>query len=331
MNERNNEFLPYKVGGLLYTPAINDSIADKILNNAYSCFTSAALCLEDSIMDSALEQAENTLIETLKRIRNGAADVKGLPLLFVRVRSPQHLMQVSKKLREVSDILTGYILPKFDMSNGEEYLSVMNELNEDSDHIIYAMPILESAAIADKTTRTGVLSEIKSLLMKNKKYILNVRVGGNDFCNLYGLRRSSSQTIYDVGVVRDILIDIVNMFAEDFVVSGPVWEYFGADENEPWAKGLRNELELDRINGFAGKTAVHPSQLPLIYDSLKVSAEDYRDAISILGWNNESFGVSKSEDGSRMNEVKCHEKWAKRVKILGDIYGIKEDENEKLL
>lgn len=318
MTEINNEYLPYKVGGLLYTPAVNDTIADKILNDSYECLTSVALCLEDAIMESALETAEETLMRTLERIH----EKPDLPLVFVRVRNPEHLKRVSRKLAVYADILTGYILPKFDMTNAAEYLNAVREAEKICGKRMYAMPILESVAIADKNTRIAQLTAIRELLLEAGEYILNVRVGGNDFCNLYGLRRSSFQSIYDVGVVRDILTDIVNIFAKDFVVSGPVWEYFGSDCDEQWAVGLRKELELDRINGFIGKTAVHPSQLPLIYESLKVTAEDFNDAESILGWKDESFGVGKSGDGSRMNEVKCHGKWARRVEILGEVYGI---------
>lgn len=327
MTEINNEYLKYKVGGLLYTPAVNETFADKILNGTYNYLTSVAICLEDAIMESALEQAEEALMRTLEKLYGKS----GLPLIFVRVRNPHHLERLSRKLNKYSDIITGYIMPKFDMSNGEDYLAVINEINRNSSHRIYAMPILESASIADKITRMKELTYIKELLLGSSEYILNVRVGGNDFCNLYGLRRSSSQTIYDVGVVRDILADIVNVFARDFVVSGAVWEYFGTDYGKQWANGLKQELELDRINGFVGKTAVHPSQLPLIFESLKVSAEDYNDALSVLSWKDECFGVEKSGDGSRMNEVKCHMKWAKQVKILGEVYGIKEEAHEKFV
>ena len=158
-----------------------------------------------------------------------------------------------------------------------------------------------------------------------QEYILNVRVGGNDFSNLYGLRRGANQNIYQIGVIRDILIDIINVFAADYVVSGPVWEYFGTGLSEPWATGLQAELSLDCLNGFIGKTSIHPSQLPLIYESMKVKKSDYEDALSILGWDPSKLGVEKSSDGSRMNEVKCHGKWALRIATLGDIYGIREE------
>lgn len=327
MTDINNEYLPYMLGGLLYTPAVNSSIADKILNDSYECLASVAFCLEDAILESALEKAEKTLIETLDKIQHKDK----LPLLFVRVRNPEHLKKMNEILVSYSDIITGYILPKFDMNNGADYINVITKINQNRSKPFYAMPILESSAIADKTTRISQLNAIKELLLASSKYILNVRVGGNDFCNLYGLRRSSYQTIYDVGVVRDILIDIINIFAKDFVVSGPVWEYFENNSDEQWAIGLKNELELDRINGFVGKTAVHPSQLPFIFESLKVTSEDYNDAESILSWNHKKYGVEKSDDCSRMNEVNCHRKWAERIKILGNIYGIKEKKNDKLL
>ncbi len=319
------EMLPYQVGGLLYTPAVNESIADKILTGEYSCLTSAAICLEDAIMEGAVEEAEEAVVRTFRKLYEQAEDRAHLPLLFVRVRNPEHLERVCRKLAPYSEIQTGYILPKFDTSNARDYLRAMELARFRAGRMLYAMPILESRRIADCSTRMQELTALRSMLLEEKQSILNVRVGGNDFCQLYGIRRSSRQTIYDAGVVRDILIDIVNIFAPDFVVSAPVWEYFGTDSGEAWAQGLKRELTLDRINGFIGKTAVHPTQLPVIYDSLRVSADDYQDALSILDWQDDSYGVSKSLNGSRMNEVKCHERWAAKIKILGDIYGIKED------
>ena len=223
------------------------------------------------------------------------------------------------------EILTGYILPKFDLSNASKYLRLIKKFNQNRPKKLYIMPILESKMIAYKSTRLNILTAVKEIINEMREYVLNVRVGGNDFSNIYGLRRSSEQTIYDIGVIRDILVDIINIFASDYVVSGAVWEYFGNNSGDKWAEGLKRELTLDRLNGFIGKTAIHPSQLPIIYESMKVSQSDYNDAVQILNWTSDSFGVCKSENSSRMNEVKCHSKWAKRIKILGDIYGIKED------
>lgn len=317
----NNKLLPYMVGGLLYTPAINSGIAEKIEKQAYPCLTSMAFCLEDSIRDEALEQAEKELKKTFSELKNISAD---LPLLFVRVRTPQHLVHIHAMLGDDADILTGYILPKFDLLNADEYIRTVSRINDGRSRPVYIMPILESRMIANIRDRADTLLKIRAYLSKIHDYVLNVRVGGNDFSNLYGVRRAVDQNIYQIGMIRDILVDIINVFSADFVVSGPVWEYFG---NEPgaWSEGLCRETELDILNGFIGKTAVHPTQLPYIYNQLKVRKNDYDDAARILNWGKADYGVEKSADGSRMNEVKCHIKWAERIISLGKIYGVREE------
>lgn len=319
-----NKNIQYRVGGLLYSPAINLSLADKIANKAFPNLTAMAFCLEDSIQDEALEQAEATLKETLFALMEKHIDVENLPLLFVRIRTPEHMRKVHMMLRESESIIAGYILPKFDMSNAQEYKEIVLSINSCAEKPIYIMPILESKPIADVYTRHNTLLNLKMILDSMKEYVLNVRVGGNDFSNLYGVRRSCEQTIYDIGVIRDILVDILSVFSKEYVVSGPVWEYFGSDANDAWAQGLSKELKLDRANGFIGKTAIHPSQLPIIFDSLKVRRADYDDARRILEWKSTRYAVEKSSDGTRMNEVKCHGKWAEKIVILGEIYGIKE-------
>ena len=315
------ELLAYRVGPLLYVPANHSGIAEKVRARAYPCLTSIAFCLEDAIRDEALEASEDVLKQTLSALQN----VPEAPLLFVRVRSPEHLAHIHRKLGAENTLLTGYILPKFDASNGEAYACLVEMLNHDRRQPLYVMPILESKLLAEIQSRTAALLAVQEILGSIRQYVLNIRVGGNDFTNLYGLRRSVSQNIYQIGVVRDILMDILNVFAPDYVVSGPVWEYFGEDPEGAWAVGLQRELALDRLNGFIGKTAIHPSQLPVIYESMKVSSTDYEDAVRLTNWESAVSGVAKSADGSRMHELKCHENWARRTVLLGDIYGVKEE------
>ena len=312
--------IAYKVGALLYSPAIYKDVVEKI---AKSCdVKSVAFCLEDAIAEDALLQAETTLKETLQTIKSNP--YKNFPMIFIRVRSPKHLQHVHQWNLGETDVIAGYILPKFDLSNAEEYKALFFKINENRAKPLYFMPILESGVIACKNTRYEQLYGIKAILDEVSQYVLNVRVGGNDFCNLFGLRRNVKQTIYDVGVVRDILIDILNVFAQDYVVSGPVWEYFGKDEDGEWLKGLKKELALDRLNGFIGKTCIHPQQVSVVQESLMVSKQDYQDALAILNWSEDELGVCASADHSRMNEVKCHVNWAKKISMLGKIYGVKE-------
>lgn len=304
--------LPYKVGGLLYMPAFQKNIVQKIAEKKLPHLNSAAFCLEDSIRDESLEDAETSLKFILQELES----LENLPLIFVRIRSPRHLETFHEEIGSRSKILTGYILPKFDMSNAGEFIDLAKQIN------LPIMPTLESDRVASLLTRRTELLSLKQALDEIKPIVLNIRVGVNDFCNLYGLRRNINQTIYDIGIVRDVLIDILNVFAKDYVVSGSVWNYFNGDNGGAWARGLKKELELDRANGFIGKTAIHPAQLPLIFDSMKVSRADFDDANILLNWQSGTHGVMKSSDGSRMNEIKCHLNWARRIKILGELYGV---------
>lgn len=318
------ELLPYRVGGLMYTPAITKGVAEKLRTKSYPCLMTMALCLEDSIADDALEEAERQLKATLTEIAQTVAE-EDRPLLFARIRTPEHMARVHALLGDVRGVLTGYILPKFDLSNADDYIQVLRRINEGGERPWYIMPTLESGAVADTVTRAAALMQIREKIDSVRPWVLNVRVGGNDFSNLFGLRRSVRQTIYDIGVIRDVLVDILNVFSRDYVVSGPVWEYFGTDADGDWARGLRREIEMDLINGFIGKTAIHPTQLPVIHEALKVTRADFDDAQAILGWSRVGFAVAKSADGSRMNEVKCHTRWARRIDCRGRIYGIVEE------
>lgn len=317
-----------RVGGLLYAPSLHRGLAEKISCGAIPGLTSIALCLEDSVQNSALAAAEEQLREILCSLwDNGTNGTR----VYIRIRNAAHLLHVHEFLGGAEDVVSGYILPKFDMTNAEDFLKAMQRVHADSGRKLAAMPILESERIADQRSRINELYAVKACLDDARDMILNVRVGGNDFSNLYGLRRSKEQTIYDLGIIRDILLSIANCFSREYIVSGPVWEYFGTDPAGSWAEGLRRELRLDRANGFIGKTSIHPSQLPLIRESLMVSREDLQDAQAILSWQDPDFAVSKGWSGDRMNEVKCHTKWAERICLLAEIYGVSEDTHGQVM
>jgi len=317
------EILKYSIGGLLYMSAFQKKVVEKIQQQSIKNLTSVAFCLEDAIRDESLEAAENFLQGTLQELKNLSDEGEKLPLIFIRIRSPQHLKHYHEKIDSLSGILTGYIFPKFDLTNAEDYLKVVNELNDSRDKKIYIIPTFETENIADISTRKDNLCKLKKFLDDAKDFVLNIHVGANDFCNIYGLRRQINQTIYEIGVVRDILTDVLNTFAKDYVIAGSVWDYFGDTENFSWADGLKRELELDKMNGFIGKSAIHPAQLPYIFENMKVTKNDLDDANLLLNWTSKNLGVMKSADGSRMNEVKCHLKWAKKIKILSEIFGVK--------
>lgn len=323
--EIDEELCKYQVGALLYSPANSDKILRQITERKIAPPYSVALCLEDAIADSSVKYAEEFLLRTISYLKRLSETTdRYIPDVFIRVRNSSQPEDLIKRAGENSCMIKGFIFPKYSISNADEYNSSITAVNKISAKKIYMMPILESGDIMSIRTRMNTLAQLKDKIDSMHDYVLNVRVGGNDFCNCFGLRRNISQTIYDICVVRDCISDILNTFLPDYVVSAPVWEYFGDENNTQWKKGMKKEVTLDKLNGFIGKTVIHPSQVPVINDSLKVSAQDYNDAVQIINWNSSYSGVEKGHSSGRMNEVKCHTKWAVKILALARIYGVKE-------
>lgn len=315
------EKITYEVGALMYSPAINKKVADMIRSQKYKNKYSLALCLEDSICDDMVGVAQEQVIKTLKEVTN-LDNTINIPKIFIRIREPKQILEIFDKLEEGKKVLTGFLIPKYSLENCDKYNEIIIDINQKSNKKIYLMPILESSDIINLDTRMMYLKKLKEKIDEIKEFVLNIRVGGNDFCKEFRTRRNYNQTIYDITPVRNILSDILTIFSREYVVSGPVWEYF-ASENDEWKRGLEKEIELDKLNGFIGKTVIHPNQIEIINEELKVSKEDYEDAKEIVNWQDTALAVGKSNNGQRMNEVKVHLKWAKKIMILADIYGVK--------
>lgn len=324
------EILQYAVGALLYMPATNVKIADEIINRRYSALKSLVLCLEDSIGDSMVEEAERCVESILSKlhfaIENDTISIDDLPLIFIRVREIGQMTRIFERCKNTINVITGFVLPKFDKSNAARYIEEFSDILSKVNVNIYIMPIIESKEVMFKQFRMENLLYINDILKPIYNNVLGIRVGGADFCNVFGIRRNMETSIWDINVVADCIADIVNMFGKNYVVSGPVWEYFGEDFNGKWAKGLRNELKYDYLNGVIGKTAIHPSQLPIIQESLVVPYYNYKDAINIMGTSQELIGVQKGFGGNKMNEVKTHTNWAKKIICLSNIYGVRIEE-----
>ena len=345
------EMLQYCLGATLYMPAIKD-FADVIISKKMLGLTSMVMCFEDAIKEEDLPLAEKNAIATLEKlltaIDNGQITQDDLPLIFFRVRSPQQFESLCKYFRkEHLQVFCGFVFPKFDTSNGMFYLGKLEEIKTKFGETIYGMPILEGRELAFKETRYEELCKVRKLIDCNKDSILNVRVGATDFSSCFGVRRGIDYTIYDMITVREILMDILNFFSRDndYVVSGPVWEYFLANKNMKFSEiplshiqtsllkreqivneaidGLLREVILDKANGFIGKTIIHPSHLKYVNTLQAVIKEEYEDALQIL---NVSGGVIKSCSCNKMNEIKPHRCWANKIFMKAKAYGVIEDE-----
>lgn len=334
------KFLKYAVGANLYMNGLMD-IYSKVKDGFLGNCTTVTVCFEDAINEDDVLEAEYEFINNLHKIslqlKSGELKYEDIPLIFIRVRNVNQFKSITSKMKKATaNLITGFVFPKFTVENGEEYIGQTISTTQRLDEKFYIMPILESENIIYKESRMKVLLEIKELLDKYKDIVLNVRVGGTDFSSKFGLRRSVNSTIYDIKVVSDCLIDIINIFVrahDGYVLSGPVWEYFSDNPNSKEIIGLKKEVKMDIENGFIGKTVIHPYQVDYVNLSYIVSYEDYKDAIYILK-SKTGGGVFKGHGGNKMNEISPHLNWAKKIVERAEVFGVMKEnfeENKELL
>ncbi|WP_348621672.1 HpcH/HpaI aldolase/citrate lyase family protein [Paenibacillus polymyxa] len=364
-NRSPKSILAYAIGAALYMPATRSEVAEEIKNGKHEGLTTVILDLEDAIGDQQVGQAEQSLaqqlLQLLSYVRTGMMSEQQLPLLFVRVRSVEQLERLLNGLGETLSLLTGFVLPKFSSDNGRAYFALIAEYNrsmhtgagnESNMPVLYGLPILESSKIIYRETRWKELLSIKEILDEYQEYVLNVRIGATDFSSLYGLRRSPDITIYEIAVIRDCIADIINLFGRvgsNYVISGPVWEYFSHRERvfKPQLRvspfedalgkpgrhlrmdfisdavdGLIREVMMDKENGIIGKTIIHPSHIKPVQAMYAVTHEEYMDALEIIERNDGSLGVFKSTYANKMNEIKPHLNWAHRIINRSKVYGV---------
>ncbi len=316
-----NDSLYYSVGALLYCPANRESIADSVIHEKFGKRFSLALCLEDTINDSFVAEAEEVLVKSLEKIYRKHQDKDFyLPKIFIRVRAAEQIAKLVKRLGVSSELVTGFIIPKFSMENADEFINEIIRVNESGQNSFYMMPIYESASIIDLRKRYDILYSLKESLSKIEELVLNIRVGGNDLCHCFGFRRHADESIHKISPIANIFSDIITVYGSDYVVSGPVWEYYNGPH---WRDGMFCEIHDDKLCGFSGKTVIHPKQIAVVNEAFRVSQADFEDAKAVLGWSQDSFlYVSGGHKGQRMNEYKTHLNWAQRTLYLAQVFGV---------
>ncbi len=320
-----NSSIYYSVGPLLYCPANRDTIAASIISQKYGGHFSLALCLEDTISDLHVEEAEHSLAASIRQIDQAAQQQSFyLPKIFVRVREPQQIPRLLTLLGHSRSLLSGFIIPKFAPDQADAYIQAVIAANEQSLHPLYLMPIYESACMIDLRSRYEILYTLKEKLSRVEDLVLNIRVGGNDLCHLFSFRRHTHESIHSIRPVANLFSDIITVYGMDYVVSGPVFEYYNGKD---WKEGLEQELAEDRLCGFIGKTVIHPNQIEVVNDAYRISQKDYADACSILNWNPSLAScVAANTSGERMNEQKTHTNWARQILRMAEAFGIRTDQ-----
>ncbi|WP_018545335.1 HpcH/HpaI aldolase/citrate lyase family protein [Streptomyces sp. LaPpAH-108] len=336
------------LGATLYSPATRPCLADDVLKQGRAGVVSMVLCLEDSIDDADVPAGEDNLVRQFAELDARAGQEP--PLLFIRVRTPDQIPDLVRRLGPTARLLSGFVLPKFTGERGMPFLEALSAAEKESGRRLFAMPVLESTELLYRESRVETLDGILRAVGKYRERVLALRLGVTDFCSSYGLRRAPDMTAYDVQIVASVIADVVNVLGRadgtGFTVTGPVWEYFRVPERvfkpqlrqspflEVRAVGLREkliehamdgllrEISLDQANGLLGKTCIHPSHVMPVHALSVVSHEEFSDAQDILRPERGGGGVLRSAYTNKMNEVKPHRAWAERTLLRAEVFGV---------
>ena len=153
------EFLSTALGGTLYSPATRESLIKDVVRGHERGVISSVLCLEDSIPDNAVEAAQANVVQALREL---SAACLATPLVFVRVRHQDQIVEIAQELGEESDQLTGFVLPKFTADNGPGLLRAVTEASLLVGRHLWAMPVIESREVIHRESRASTLHDIQA-------------------------------------------------------------------------------------------------------------------------------------------------------------------------
>lgn len=284
---------PYALGATLYMPATRADLLDVVFRTKLPELRSLVVCLEDAVADIDVDTALRNLRVLLTAINErGGRPVDG-PLLFVRPRDS--MMAAVLNEWPLMEHVDGFVVPKLTLRNLDAWEQAV------TNPALFLMPTLETIDVFNP----GAMVELGHALKANLNHrIIALRIGGNDLMGCLGVRRNPATTLYStpMGYVIPMLAGV--MGSQGFALTAPVFEQLATPHL------LKEELDLDIAHGLVGKTAIHPGQINIIQDSLRVSLEDFNSAKLIV--SDVAPAVFKHNDV--MCEPATHYKWA--VKIL---------------
>ena len=262
-------------------------------------------CTEDAILESEVPLALERLKATLPALeKTSSATVGSCPVPFrcIRPRSP-------KVMRHILDMegfgaVNAVVLPKVCSRTLSEWETLLLPYPD-----LGIMISLETADVFDSDSMRRLRDQMLGSPLRNR--IICLRTGGLDLLNILALRRSCRRTIYDTPVGSCIKRLITLFVPAGFSLSAPAFECLN---NHPM---LREELEMDILNGLFCKTALHPDQLNIIHDAYRVAHKDRDMAEALLDPKRPAvFSMH-----GRMCEKATHQEWAGQILARAEIYG----------
>lgn len=288
-----------RLGASLYVPAHRPDVAAIASGWKFPKLRSVIFCTEDAVHERDLESALAQLAALLPELEAGSL------LRFIRPRNPAVLRRLLRM--EGIERIQGFVLPKFGPHTLGDWLRVWDDRYGHS-----LLPILETAEVFDRRKMDFLRHRLEDSGLSDQ--VLCLRIGGNDLLNLLGIRRARGTTIYDTPL-RSVIADLVCIFhPAGYALSAPVFEHMDAPEV------LAREVEMDVQQGLIGKSAIHPTQIPLIESFYQVSRDDCEIASAVL----EPDAAAVFKRCETFCEPVTHRRWAASVLERAQIFGVAE-------
>ncbi len=283
---------PYQLGATLYMPATRPDLLEVILRQKIPDLRSMVICLEDAVREDEVATSLSNLQHCLRELRG---QERGVPLVFIRPRHPQMAHQLLTM--QGIECIDGFVLPKFDNQSFAAWYAVVQAAPT---HLLF-MPTLETAQVLDALAVRELCERLQDSGIKSR--ILALRIGGNDLLSCLRLRTHHAHTLYDGPLGYVVAMLVTHFVPAGFHLTAPVFEYF-QDHTI-----LQAEFQRDLLHGLVGKTVIHPSQIAVIHQALKVDSRDYEAALRIL---DDAMPAVFQFEGA-MCEPATHHHWAVQV------------------
>ncbi len=287
------------LGASLYVPTTHPDLEAIAAGNKLADVRSIIFCTEDAVKEIDLGSALANLANSLNHLQFTEGHRR-----FVRARNPEVLRQVL--CMPGAALLDGFVLPKVTADNIDTY---MDCLEHEGSPTHWVMPTLETREVFNDASVQDLLQRMDSAHWRER--ILTLRIGGNDLLSLLRMRRPRGRTIYETPIGQVIARLATTFIPYGFSLSAPVFEHFDDVQT------LSREIEEDLNHGLLGKTAIHPTQVPLIERHYRVRQQDVEVAMHIL--HHDAPGVFKLHQS--MCEPSTHRPWAHSVLEAARCFG----------
>ncbi len=283
-----------ELGATLFIPAIHKDLEAVVCDDKYPELKSVLIDTEDGINSESLDVAFKAIEKLLKIYE------KKKLIVFIRPRDVESLGKILK-LKNI-DKIDGFILPKFSLSNAEDYFSLLK------DYDFLVMPSIEGKELFNQNS----LYKLRTFLLKNRKNILLVRFGLEDMLRQLKMKRSCEDSVFDFSATSYVLGSFISTFkSAGFAISGGVYPCFKDDD------GFIKDVKHDLKEGLFSKTIIHPRQIKLTNELYKVTKEELREALEISDKNEAVFNQN-----DKMAEVVTMKPYAQEIILRSKIYGV---------